>query len=938
MRSLNFKRSLLLGSSIAAFAWAAAPAMAQNASAENETVIVTGTRVQGMTAADSAAPITVLGSDSLTHGAGSGDLRAALGQTVPSFTADSFGGDTANLTLAAALRGLSPNDTLVLVNGKRRHGTSNLNVGGGSSGGGAAADISLIPTAAIDHVEVLLDGAAAQYGTDAIAGVVNFILKKKSSGGQLQLSGGQNYNRRGETFEVSANLALPLFDKGFVNITADKKYHGFTHNGGNDTRLFGPDGTEAPEGLVGMAAISAAPAGTFTNSQLAGFQAQAAAGIVPCTNGICVPLANRRGMPEYGRANLINSDPEYQLFTSYVNAGYDFSDNVQVYAFGSWAHRFAKGQENVRMPSQVIAAPGSNQPCSATNLQGYNTALRADGITPACAIGVSNTGATSGNGVSALGTNGLNSSGQVISSGMAGTFYTPGELVLYPNGFTPQEVLQEDDYQYNIGTKFNLAGWDVDVGAGYGKDRSNIYTWNSANRALFLDTHTTPTNFYDGTFTASELTATIDANHAFNVGLAGPLNVAFGFEGRENFYSIDAGDPASRYKEGGQSYPGFQPTDAGKHSRKNYGVYLDLAVAPIEELQIDIAGRAEHYSDFGDAQIGKITARYDFSPMIGIRGTISTGFRAPNLGEEFYSATQVSPVTATVQLPANSAAAKVLGLPDLKPEISTQYSVGLVAHPLADLSVTVDAYSVSLGDRIVRSGTVNYLGGSINVPLVNQAIAAHGNILDPTANQVGVTAFLNGLDTLTQGVDLVVNYPTDFGQYGLVDWTLAGNYNSTSLSSVAPTPAALLASNSNATFFQAYTLFNFVHSAPQEKVGLTANWSLDEFGVTFRETFYGPQKGFTTPNSGPPLYLANQAAVGLTDLEARYNITEGFQVTFGGNNIFNIRRDVVGFTSSPRTANGGTNSASGGQVQNPPVGASFDPNGGYYYGRLTLNF
>ncbi len=920
MQSLNFKRSLLLGSSIAAFAWAAAPAMAQNANTENETVIVTGTRVQGMTAADSAAPITVLGSDSLTHGAGSGDLRAALGQTVPSFTADSFGGDTANMTLAAALRGLSPNDTLVLVNGKRRHGTSNLNVGGGSSGGGAAADISLIPTAAIDHVEVLLDGAAAQYGTDAIAGVVNFILKKKSSGGQLQVSGGQNYNRRGETFEVSANLALPLFDKGFVNITADKKFHGFTHNGGNDTRLFGPDGVEAPEGMIGVGAT--ATNNTFTPN---------AAGIVPCSGGICVPLANRRAMAEYGRANLINSDPEYQLFTSYVNAGYDFSDNVQVYAFGSWAHRFAKGQENVRMPSQVIAAPGSNQPCSATNLQGYNTALAANGITPACAIGV-------GGGVSALGNNGLNSNGQVISSGMVGTMYTPGELVLYPNGFTPQEVLQEDDYQYNIGTKFNLAGWDVDVGAGYGKDRSRINTWNSANRALFLDTHTTPTNFYDGTFTASELTATIDASHAFNVGLAGPLNVAFGFEGRENFYSIDAGDAASRYKEGGQSYPGFQPQDAGKHSRKNYGVYLDLAVAPIEELQIDIAGRAEHYSDFGDAQIGKITARYDFSPMIGIRGTISTGFRAPNLGEEFYSATQVSPTTATVQLPANSLAAKVLGLPDLKPEISTQYSVGLVAHPLADLSVTVDAYSVSLGDRIVRSGTVNYLGGSINVPLVNDAIIAHGNILDPTASQVGVTAFLNGLDTLTQGVDLTVNYPTDFGEYGLVDWTLAGNYNSTSLSSVAPTPAALLASNPNATFFQAYTLYNFVHSAPQEKVGLTANWSLDEFGVTLRETFYGPQKGFTTPNSGPPLYPSNQAAVGLTDLEARYNITEGFQVTFGGNNIFNIRRDVVGFTSSPRTANGGTNSASGGQVQNPPVGASFDPNGGYYYGRLTLNF
>jgi iron complex outermembrane receptor protein len=919
--SLKSKHSLLLGTSLAALALTLTSALAQNnANAENETVIVTGTRVQGMTAADSAAPITVLGSDSLTRGSGSGDLRAALGQTVPSFTADSFGGDTANLTLSAALRGLSPNDTLVLVNGKRRHGTGNLNVGGGSSGGGAAADISLIPTAAIDHVEVLLDGAAAQYGTDAIAGVVNFILKKKSSGGQLQVSGGQNYNARGDTYDVSFNIGLPLFDKGYVNLTVDKKFHAFTHNGGNDTRLFGPTGAEAPEGLIGVGAT--AGNNTFTPN---------ANGVVPCTGGVCVPLANRRAMPEYGRANLINSDPEYQLFSSFANWGYDFSDDVQLYGFGSWAHRFAKGMENVRMPSQLIATPGSNQPCSATNRQGYNTALATGGVTPACAVGV-------GGGLTPLGNNGLNAQGIVISSGQAGTFYTPGELVLYPNGFSPQEVLREDDYQYNMGMKFNVAGWDFDANVGYGKDIDNIYTWRSANRSLFIDTHTTPTDFYDGTFTASEFVGTIDATHPFNVGMASPLTVAVGVEARENYYSIDQGDAASRYKEGGQSYPGFQPTDAGKHSRKNYGVYLDLALAPIEALQLDVAGRAEHYSDFGDAQIGKITARYDFNPQIAIRGTISTGFRAPNLGEEFYSATQVSPVTATVQLPANSAAAKVLGLPDLKPEISTQYSVGIVSHPFEDLSVTLDAYSVTLGDRIVRSGQVSGAGGAINVPLVLSSIAAHGNILDPTASIVGVSVFLNGVDTLTQGVDLTVNYPTDFGDYGLVDWTLAGNYNSTALSSVLPPPAVLTASNPAATFFQSYTLFNFVHSAPQEKVGLTANWSLDEFGVTFRETYYGPQKQLTTPNAGPPFFNSSQAGVGLTDIEARYNVTEGFQVSFGGNNVFNIRRDVVGFTGTPLNASGGTNSASGGQVQNPPVGAAFDPNGGYYYGRVTLNF
>ncbi|HEX4105429.1 MAG TPA: TonB-dependent receptor plug domain-containing protein, partial [Rhizomicrobium sp.] len=188
------RQTLLVGSSVAAFAMTAGPAFAQSASQEAETVIVTGTRVQGMTAADSAAPIQVLGTDALTHGTGSADLRQQLGQTVPSFTAQQFGGDTANLTLSAALRGLSPNDTLVLVNGHRRHYTGNFHVDGGYGSGSAAADLSMVPSASIDHVEVLLDGAAAQYGTDAIAGVVNIILKNKSSGGSLSATIGDYYD------------------------------------------------------------------------------------------------------------------------------------------------------------------------------------------------------------------------------------------------------------------------------------------------------------------------------------------------------------------------------------------------------------------------------------------------------------------------------------------------------------------------------------------------------------------------------------------------------------------------------------------------------------------------------------------------------------------------------------------------------------------------
>ncbi len=901
----TLKHALLLGSSVAAFTWAAAPAMAQNA--ENETVIVTGTRVQGMTAADSAAPVTVLGSDALTH-TGSTDVRQALGQTVPSFTAQSFGSDTANLTLSATLRGLSPNDTLVMVNGKRRHNTGNLHVlSGGTFGGGASPDISLIPQAAIDHVEVLLDGAAAQYGTDAIAGVVNFILKKKSSGGTLSATGGRNYNTQGETFDLSYNMGLPLFDKGFVNVTVDKQFHSFTQVGGLDARI--ADG-------LNNDALFTGPIGGVPNSVI-------------------------RQMKGYPFINPINGDAQSNLILASVNAGYDVSDTFQIYGFGTWAHRNGKAYENNRMPNQIIAAPGSNQPCSATNPNGYATSsTTSDGLTPSCNTGTFGL-AVPGGLAPAPGQPGagLNRQGLIISQGSKGNYTDPGELIMYPFGFQPQEAIKEDDYQYNLGVKFNLLDWDFDANVGYGKDIDNIYTLNSGNRSLFIDTHTSPTNFYDGTFTASQFTGTIDATHGFNVGMASPLNVAIGVEAREDYYAIAQGDPASSYKEGAQSFPGFQATDAGKHSRKNYAVYVDFALAPIEELQIDVAGRAEHYSDFGDTQIGKITARYDFSPMFAVRGTLSTGFRAPTLGEEFYSATNVSPTSATVQLPANSASAKILGLPNLKPEISTNYSVGIVAHPFQDLSVTIDAYSIALGDRITGSSTVNSAGGAINTPLVNDAIAAHGNILDPTATQNGVSAFLNGLSTLTQGVDLTANYPTDFGDMGLIDWTLAANYNTTALSRVAPPPAVLVASNPGATFFNPGTLFNFVHSAPQERIGLTANWSLDAWGLTFRETYYGPQKGLSSPGGGVTLadfVPNNQAGVGLTDLELRYNVTEALGLAIGGNNIFSIRQDT-GPTWTRLDGNEGF-PADGGNVLHAPTGAAFTPNGGYYYGRVTYNF
>jgi iron complex outermembrane receptor protein len=260
---------------------------------------------------------------------------------------------------------------------------------------------------------------------------------------------------------------------------------------------------------------------------------------------------------------------------------------------------------------------------------------------------------------------------------------------------------------------------------------------------------------------------------------------------------------------------------------------------------------------------------------------------------------------------------------------------------------------------------VSSTGGAINVPtIVGPAIALFGVTLDPTATQQGVTAFLNGINTLTQGVDATVTYPTDLGAYGSVNWTMAGNFNETSIGRIDPVPAVLLAANPNATFFNFGTQFGFTHSLPNWKIGLTADWSLDEYGATVRETYYGPDHSYTTPSGagGGEEIPNNQAGVGITDVEGRYNLTDQLQLAFGAQNVFNIRPGVNGAApasaggdtacvgggvfllpsttckQAPNQANGEVETTSNGVVYNTLKGTAFDPNGGYYYGRITFNF
>ena len=829
--------ALLVSAGMAGSAWAAAADSAAAPSVEE--VIVTGTRQTGIKAVDSPAPIEVVGSAALVR-TGSTDLASALATSVPSLNISTTGGDAAAVQVQAALRGLGPNDTLVLVDGKRRHPTSNLAVDGGSPySGSATTDLSFIPVDAIDHIEVLTDGAAAQYGTDAIGGVVNIILKKSSSGGVMDATAGENYDGQGATGAISLNRGFNLWDRGFLNVTIENRYHDFTAQGVGDLRFTNPNGSLLP--------------------------------------GLTFPSSNANKATNFPTLNRLNGDPTYNLYNGLFNAGYDLGYGVEAYAFGSYGYRNASHFENYRAPTKVE--------------------------------GVTSTGET---------------------------------VIPFPSGFDPREEFQENDYSITAGLRGMLYDWHWDLSTTYGDNTNKIYVVGSANAQLFpvlQSLSATPIvpqqNFYNGSFDATDWTTNLDVDRAFNTGfLASPLNVAAGFEYRKETYSIGAGEPSSYFGAGAQSFDGYTPLDQGGHARTNYAGYIDLAADPIKDLHVDLAGRFEHFSDFGDTEVGKATVRYDFNPMIAIRGTVSSGFRAPTLAEEFYSGTNVSPTSADVQLPPNSSAAALAGFKPLRPEQSDNYSIGFVLHPIDKLQITVDAYEIDLKDRILVTGFIygtccNAGSASIISQGVLNAITARGVNLDSGLAYTGISVFTNAATTRTQGIEATANYASDFGEYGHVDWTADLNYNTTRIIKLIPLPAVV----QNIPFGQvssqtANSASALTTATPQEKVIFQAYWTLDKFSVNLRETVYGPTGQFT-PTSTP--IFEKIGVTGITDIDIGYKVLHNLKLDIGANNLFNQ------FPPRVATVNGAP--VDGGLVFHVPYTFSpFGINGGYYYGRVTFTF
>jgi iron complex outermembrane receptor protein len=795
-------------------------------------VIVTGSRTTGLKAADSPAPIQLFSAESLEKAAGSPDLQNALAQLVPSLTLQAFGADMAGQTLQTKLRGLSPNHVLILINGKRRHTTANLAVDPGSPfQGGASADLNFIPLEAIDHIEVLTDGAAAQYGTDAIAGVINIILKKNNSGGNVQGTWGNYFDTGGNTNDVAGNAGFEPTDGAYLSITGENRNHGHSFVGGIDERVINP-----------------AVIGSYPNS-------------------------NITEAPNYPYVNRIDGDGEQHIKTFAVNTGIDFEGGLELYGFATYGDKNSASYENTRLPNKA----------------------------------------------------------EYVSGGTT--------FLQYPFGFNPQEVSHEKDSAETVGIKGAVVGWNWDLSTTYGIDKVDIDTDGSTNAAEFAATGASPTNIYDGFLRSTQWTNNLDINRNFDVGLAGPLNVAFGGEFRRETYSIAAGQPASYLGGGAQSYAGFSPTDAGSHGRKNEAVYIDLAAKPIAGLQIDAAGRYEHYSDFGDAKVGKLTGRYDFTPEFALRGTVSNGFRAPTLAEEYYSSTNVGPSSAFVQLPPNSVGAKQLGLNGLQPEHSVNLSLGAVWRPIPGMITTLDIYQIQVTNRIVGSGSVfGSISGVTLSPAVNAAIAANGNQLDPDvlkSGQTGIEIFSNGVDTMTRGADLVFDFPVTY-DFGKIDYSVGATYNKTEITKL---PSGLAAVPGQ-PLYDIAAVSDLTTATPLYVINFGALWTYDKLSVNLIEKLYGASSEYegTThnPDDKQEYFYTRIGVSPITNLDISYQVRDHVQLSVGATNLFNkfpnllnaqYRADVSNFKY-------GSNASASQTADFSPYGI----NGGFYYIKGTLKW
>ena len=852
----------------------------------NEIVLV-GSRNPSRTAIETPVPVDVIDLEELTTQGPQTSINEILNYVAPSFTSQTQTvSDGTDHIDPASLRGLGPDQVLVLVNGKRRHKSSYLNVNGTVGAGSVGTDMNAIPTAAIKRIEVLRDGAAAQYGSDAIAGVINIVLKEATNKLDFSVTFGANNSSKsnhqeggfdGEKLQIDANYGINLGSKGgFVNFTgsiatrnpalrnatnAEQIYdianaveHAFTNQSGKTIAEMTAEDYQSGAALLGTNYISASD-----QTAIAELDLSATDGVLntPGDLGLLRGFLPDEGTGEFGSyqefddaqfaaRGLERNDFRFKVGTSklregkfFTNLSLPLSENTEIYSFGGISYRQGLAYGFLREPWRPKA----------------NVASNADGFLP-----------------------GIQS-----------------------------DIL---DQSYAVGIKgVTQNGWNVDFSNSFGSNTFGFTVVNSTNASLGA---TSPSVFDAGSYSFSQNTTNLDFNK-FNEDIFSGLNIAFGaeyrvdhfeiFDGKENSYATynNNGVPTSGGAEGatnalGESLPGtsqvfggFTPQNAVDKYRNSIGLYFDTEADISENLLVSLATRYENFSDFGETFNYKVATRIKLSDNISVRAANSTGFRAPSLQQQYYSRSSTifnanGVAEEVVLFPNDSPPADLLNIGTLKEEVSKSSSVGFTGK-INNFTFTVDAYQIEIEDRIVLTGKFSHNDDTTLKPIFDAAGAGKAQFL------------ANAIDTKNQGIDIVAGYKIALSDKLNLDNTLAATFSETEITNIN-VPSDISSAGLEEDFFDGQEEAFLTIAQPRTKINLTHNLSSEKWAVLLRNVYFGevtdPDEFSTGQARVAGASVNDNAVYGgkvVTDLTLTNNMNDNTSITIGANNVFDVYPD-----------------------------------------------
>lgn len=908
--------SFLLPLSVAALAMPALSTQAQAQGAQDEAIeeiITTGLRGKPRSAVDSAVPIDTFDASSIEAVAHT-DTQDILQTLVPSYNVSRQPiSDGASFIRPAELRGLPSHHTLVLINGKRRHRAALVSIGGSGTQG---PDVATIPSTAIQSIEVLRDGASSQYGSDAIAGVINFNLRDNTEGVTLVADTGSYFEGDGDSYTVSGNVGLPLGENGFFSLSGEVTEQDFNERaepyceGWFCTNPANPIFGTTPQ--VRQDFVNGVASNPGTTDPLLAYQ-----------NGL--QTAFPAGLPfasVEGENVMPWGQPNNEAARVFANAGIELNNGSEIYGWANYSASKGDGSFFYRYPGNgtieyLREADGSFYSPLEKFPGGFTPRFEGEVTDIGGVLGYR--GATDGGfsyDVSArMGSNEID---YRLFNTVNPSYGTDSPTDFQPGTLTNDEMQFQIDLanEIDIGTAsdlviaygFSFLDEEYDVG-----QSSDVASYGSGPHALQdpFGFCTTEADF------ALRTPTTVAGGGAFTQSIGGQTAVAGNtIAGLD---CTDSSDPVYQVVGvGSNGFPGYSPEFSDKYTRDSFAVYGDISTDVNDALFLQAAIRYEDYSDFGDELVGKVAGRVLLSDNFAIRGSWGTGFRAPTPGQQ--GTTNVStrlpngfPV-ATGLFPPSGPVAGALGAIPLRPETSTSYTLGFTAD-IEELTLTVDFYQIDIDDRFnaisVRDVSTDPTSGDAYQNfLALQAAGVAG------ANSIGgVNYFQNAFDSKTKGLDVVASYPVEWNNGQTTDLAFAMNWNKSSLQSDA------------SAFLNAEEQFDFENADPNFRWNLTATHAINDVTIMGRVRYFG--ESVNSDNTSP--YLAQQIFSSTTyfDLEANWQVNDMWRLSLGARNLFDEFPDKLDRVASDNDQCCGRTYSSG----------SFAPwMGGYYFGKVQVSF